>query len=82
MLGEDLDAASTAYRVGYHNAAQFNRDYKSLFGAPPIRDVQRLREEVLADLARGAKSPLLELWGWKRRRRSDTVVIPLKKMLS
>ena len=48
MLGEDLDAASAAYRVGYHDASHFNREYKSLFGVPPMRDVQRLREETLA----------------------------------
>src|SRR6266704_1121588 len=47
MLGEDLDAASAAYRVGYHDASHFNREYKSLFGVPPMRDVQRLREEAL-----------------------------------
>lgn len=47
MLNEDLDAASTAYRLGYHDAAHFNREYKSLFGVPPMRDVQRLRGEVL-----------------------------------
>jgi AraC-like DNA-binding protein len=35
MLGEDLDAASAAYRVGYHDASHFNREYKSLFGVPP-----------------------------------------------
>ena len=46
MLGEDLDAASAAYRVGYRDASHFNREYKSLFGIPPIRDVQRLREEA------------------------------------
>jgi AraC-like DNA-binding protein len=47
MLGEDLDATSAAYRVGYNDAAYFNREYKSLFGSPPMRDVQRLREETL-----------------------------------
>jgi AraC-like DNA-binding protein len=47
MLGENLDATSTAYRVGYNDASHFSRDYKSLFGAPPMRDVQRLREETL-----------------------------------
>jgi AraC-like DNA-binding protein len=46
MLGEELDAASAAYRVGYHDASHFNREYKSLFGVPPMRDVQRLREEA------------------------------------
>jgi AraC-like DNA-binding protein len=43
MLGEGLDAASAGYRVGYDDAAYFNREYKKLFGAPPIRDVARLR---------------------------------------
>ncbi|GAC1455115.1 MAG: AraC family transcriptional regulator [Ktedonobacteraceae bacterium] len=52
MLGEDLDAASAAYRVGYHDASHFNREYKSLFGIPPMRDVQRLREEVLEGAGR------------------------------
>jgi AraC-like DNA-binding protein len=47
MLSEDLDAASAAYRVGYQDAAYFNREYKSLFGVPPMRDIQRLREEAL-----------------------------------
>ncbi|MFN8442593.1 MAG: AraC family transcriptional regulator [Caldilineaceae bacterium] len=46
MLGEDLDAASAAFRVGYQDASHFSREYKSLFGAPPLRDVQRLREEA------------------------------------
>jgi len=48
MLSEDLDATSAAYRVGYQDAAYFNREYKSLFGVPPMRDVQRLRGETLA----------------------------------
>lgn len=44
MLGESLDAASAAYRVGYDDASYFSREYKSLFGLPPMRDVERLRE--------------------------------------
>jgi AraC-like DNA-binding protein len=47
MLSEDFDAASAAYQVGYNDASHFNREYKSLFGVPPMRDVQRLREGVL-----------------------------------
>jgi AraC-like DNA-binding protein len=34
MLGEDLDAASAAYRVGYHDASHFNREYKSHVARP------------------------------------------------
>jgi AraC-like DNA-binding protein len=44
MLGEGLDAASAGYRVGYGNASHFTREYKRLFGDPPMRDVERLRE--------------------------------------
>jgi AraC-like DNA-binding protein len=43
MLGEGLDATSVAYRVGYHNDSHFSREYKSLFGLPPMRDMERLR---------------------------------------
>ena len=48
LLGEDLDAASAGYRVGYDDAVHFNREYKRLFGTPPMRDVARLREVVRA----------------------------------
>ena len=48
MLGEDLDAASAGYRVGYGDASHFTLEYKRLFGAPPVRDVERLREGALA----------------------------------
>lgn len=48
MLGDGLDAASAAYRVGYNDASHFNREYKSLFGRPPMRDVQQLREIAAA----------------------------------
>lgn len=42
MLAEGLDAASAGHSVGYHNAAHFNREYKKMFGLPPIRDIERL----------------------------------------
>ena len=43
MLSEGLDAAGAGYRVGYSNASHFTREYKRLFGAPPMHDVERLR---------------------------------------
>jgi AraC-like DNA-binding protein len=43
ILGEDLDAVRAGHRVGYDDPSHFNREYKSLFGEPPMRDVQRLR---------------------------------------
>jgi AraC-like DNA-binding protein len=48
LLGENIDAKGAAYRVGYQDTSHFNREYKSLFGVPPMRDVQRLREAALA----------------------------------
>ncbi len=54
MLGEHLDAASTAYRVGYNDASHFNREYKRLFGLPPMRDVERLQEAAGQDVNFGA----------------------------
>jgi AraC-like DNA-binding protein len=47
MLGEDLDAASAGYRVGYSDASHFTREYKRLFGEPPMRDVEQLREGAM-----------------------------------
>jgi AraC-like DNA-binding protein len=51
MLAEDLDAASAGYRVGYSDASHFTREYKRLFGAPPMRDVERLREAATVSAA-------------------------------
>ncbi|MBX5450784.1 AraC family transcriptional regulator [Thermogemmatispora sp.] len=53
MLNEGLDATSAAFRVGYQDVSHFNRDYRGLFGLPPVRDVQRLRQELEA-LAAGS----------------------------
>ncbi|MBV4505922.1 AraC family transcriptional regulator [Pseudomonas sp. BW13M1] len=43
MLNDGLEAAVAGYRVGYESPSQFSREYSRLYGAPPIRDVARLR---------------------------------------
>lgn len=43
ILSQSVDAAEAAYAVGYESPSQFNREYKRTFGAPPGRDVARLR---------------------------------------
>jgi AraC-like DNA-binding protein len=43
MLAENTDATNTAYQVGYESPSQFSREYSRLFGAPPIKDIERLR---------------------------------------
>lgn len=45
LLAEDTDATYTAYQVGYESTSQFSREYSRMFGAPPIRDVERLRTD-------------------------------------
>jgi AraC-like DNA-binding protein len=44
MLGEVVDAATAGYRVGYESSSQFSREYSRLFGAPPQRDIGRMRQ--------------------------------------
>jgi AraC-like DNA-binding protein len=46
MLGEALDVASASSRVGYEDPSYFSREYKKLFGAPPQRDIARLRSNL------------------------------------
>jgi AraC-like DNA-binding protein len=46
MLGEGLDAAGAAFRVGYESPSQFSREYRRLFGAPPRQDVAALKVEA------------------------------------
>ncbi|MCM0080185.1 AraC family transcriptional regulator [Geomonas sp. Red32] len=48
MLTERLDATTAAFNVGYESASQFCREYGRLFGAPPLRDINRLRQTSAA----------------------------------
>lgn len=48
ILSEAMDAASAGHEVGYDSPSQFSREYRRLFGAPPVQDVTRLREAGLA----------------------------------
>ena len=44
ILSQAADAATAGHRVGYDSPSQFSREYARLFGAPPLRDVARLRQ--------------------------------------
>jgi len=52
-------AEAIAYQVGYASASQFSREYVRLFGQPPRRDAERLREAVSgeAPITRSAAQP-------------------------
>ncbi len=42
LLAGEVDVARAGYRVGYDDPSHFSREYKRLFGEPPLRDVERL----------------------------------------
>jgi AraC-like DNA-binding protein len=48
MLGEGIDAAEAAFRVGYESRSQFGREYLRMFGASPRRDVDSLKCDAQA----------------------------------
>jgi AraC-like DNA-binding protein len=48
MISRDFNVEAAAFEVGYESPSQFSREYARMFGAPPKRDVKRLRP-VLAE---------------------------------
>jgi AraC-like DNA-binding protein len=45
LMSGDIEAASVAYEVGYESPSQFSREYRRLFGAPPLKDAEQLRRQ-------------------------------------
>ncbi len=45
MVADGLDAATAGFEVGFQSPSQFSRDYARFFGASPLRDTRRLRED-------------------------------------
>ena len=43
LLAGEVDVARAGYRVGYDDPSHFSREYKRLFGEPPLRDLERLQ---------------------------------------
>jgi AraC-like DNA-binding protein len=43
LMSGDVEAASVAYEVGYESPSQFSREYRRLFGAPPLKDAEQWR---------------------------------------
>ena len=41
MLMEDLSSSAACVAVGYESQQQFTREYKRLFGNPPMKDIRR-----------------------------------------
>ena len=56
LLSETTDATTVSQRVGYESTSQFSREYRRLFGFPPLRDIERIRA-----LAEGVHAPLRKI---------------------
>ncbi|MDE5833057.1 MAG: AraC family transcriptional regulator [Desulfovibrio sp.] len=49
MLAENERADIAALSVGYESITQFNREYKRLFGEPPLRDIRARKRKMKGD---------------------------------
>lgn len=41
-----MSASSAAFAVGYESVPQFTREYRRMFGLPPVRDTEAAREKA------------------------------------
>jgi AraC-like DNA-binding protein len=48
MLSGSRDATAAASDVGYTSLSQFSRDYRRLFGLPPLQDIKAMRNHATA----------------------------------
>lgn len=44
MFSDCIDVTTAAMEVGYESSSQFTREYKRLFGQPPLKDIRALRK--------------------------------------
>ncbi|MBW4081197.1 AraC family transcriptional regulator [Paenibacillus sp. S150] len=50
MLSGAMDATTAALEVGYESPSQFNREYRRLFGLPPLQDIKSVQASFSAGL--------------------------------
>lgn len=43
LLAGNVEAATAAFKVGYESPSQFSREYRRLFGASPLQDMEYLK---------------------------------------
>jgi AraC-like DNA-binding protein len=44
LVSGQMDATTAALEVGYESPSQFNREYRRLFGLPPLKDIKSFRQ--------------------------------------
>ena len=47
LVSGQMDATTAALEVGYDSPSQFNREYRRLFGLPPLKDVKSFRQNPI-----------------------------------
>jgi AraC-like DNA-binding protein len=48
MVADGASASHAAYSVGYESVQQFTREYRRMFGLPPVRDVEAAKDRLQA----------------------------------
>jgi AraC-like DNA-binding protein len=46
LMRQSGDVSTVALMVGYESSSQFSREYSRLFGAPPLRDMTQLQQQM------------------------------------
>lgn len=59
MVSRLFNVEAAAFEVGYESPSQFSREYARMFGAPPKRDLGRLRAAIEADRGRDGRADAL-----------------------
>jgi len=54
MVRQGMTAEAACYAVGYASASQFNREFKRIFGLPPMAEVKRMRQNFAIPPAQAA----------------------------
>jgi len=48
MMSEGSSSGNAAFAVGYESVPQFTREYRRMFGKPPLRDIRSARQQSAA----------------------------------
>ncbi|MGG6311862.1 AraC family transcriptional regulator [Paenibacillus macerans] len=50
LISGQMDVTNAALEVGYESSSQFNREYRRLFGLPPLKDIKAVKQHASAGL--------------------------------